>query len=206
MAMDFTDFNSKLQDRMKKVLQDEEFMKFCQRERNREDFDEILTNSLKVASINVSNIHENNSLIAGVYLFSAEQIKNDVIDFYTALDNLAPNGINLMDRLNENVKYIRTEPKFLGERSYCFSGRDENGNKQREIFINLEGRIGDTGTAMHELCHSCCVPFVDCIGPKDKRVGEIPAIIIDHLSTRFLKKKYPQYQRIPLKVINLAKN
>ena len=191
--MDIADFSSGIQERIRKVLQNEELKNLCLRERTREDFDDILSTSLKVASVDVSDIHENNLLISDINLFAPGQIKNDIIEFYTLLDNLDPNGINLVNRIKANSKYVRLKPKFLGERSYCFSGRDKNGNKLQEIFINLEGRIGDADTAIHEVCHSCCPQFMECVGPKDKRVGEIPAVITDHLSTNFLKKKYPQF-------------
>ena len=191
--MDIKILNSELQNKIKKILQNEKFRNLCLRERNREDFDNILTNSLKIAGIDVSNIHENKSLISNTPLFSQEQIKNDVFDFYTALDSLDPNGINLVNKINENLKYVRLKPKTLGERSYCGSSVDEKGNKHREIFINIEGRIGDAGTAIHELCHSCCTQFTECLRSKDMSVSEIPTLIVDQLSSRFLMKKHPQF-------------
>ena len=109
------------------------------------------------------------------------------------LDNLDKSGVNLTDRVKENSKYVRLKPRIPDERSFCMSGIDKNGNKHKEIFINLESRIGDTSNAIHELCHSCCTQYIDCIRPRDSRVSEIPTIITDQLSSRFLKKKYPQF-------------
>lgn len=191
--MDISKLSMEIQERIKNVLQNDDFRKICLRERNRTDFDEMLTNSLKIAGIDVSNIHENRELISNVHLFTPEQIKNDVFEFYASLDSLEPNGINLIDRLKENSKYIRIKPRTPDERAYCRSGTEKNGSVYKEIFINLENRVGDTGTAIHELCHSCCTQFMECIRSKDCRVSEIPSVITDQLSSRFLKKKYPLF-------------
>lgn len=193
--MDISSISTEIQQRIKRILQNENFRKLCLRERGRVNFDEIFANSLKIANIDVSNIHEDKSLLSNVNLFTPEEIKTDVFEFYATLDNLDPNGINLLDRITQNSKYVRLKPRTPDERSYCFSSIDKYGNEHREIFINLEHRIGDTSNAIHELCHSCCTQFIECLRSKDARVSEIPTVITDELSSRFLKKKYPQFAR-----------
>ena len=79
--MNISKLSVEIQERIKNVLQNDDFRKICLRERNRTDFDEMLTNSLKIAGIDVSNIHENRELISNVHLFTPEQIKNDVFEF-----------------------------------------------------------------------------------------------------------------------------
>lgn len=108
------------------------------------------------------------------------------------LDELDSNGISLLERLKHNAKYF-TSTKQDDDRSYCKSGIDEQGNEFREIFVNIEGRIGDTGMAIHEFCHSFSDVFLKCQHGKDARMAEVPTVITDNLTSLFMQDKYPQY-------------
>ncbi len=192
--MDIMDLGKDMQKKIERMLLDSEFREFCRRERTHKDFDEIFKDSKKIAKINISNIKINRSLISNLHAFTPEQIKTDVLGFYKHLDDLDPNGTNLTDIIKENAQYLRTKPKNKDERSFCASGIDRDGNKHKEIFINIEGRINDASNAIHEMCHSCCKTFLESEKRKDWRVDEVPTLITDNLSTDYLKQTHPEFK------------
>lgn len=182
-----------IDERIKRAMSDPSFADFCKRERQNKYFDEVLPIVEKIATIDISSIVYDSSLISGVHIFTPNEIKNNVVEFYKMLDTLDPNGISLLDRLKANAQFFTTNSQDKDERSYCKSGFDKNGNKFKEIFVNLEGRIGDTETAIHEFCHSFGDVFMQYKRPKDNRFAEIPTVITDNLASVFMQQNYPQY-------------
>jgi len=180
--------------RFARKLQDADFRNFCRDVRKQSEFDSDLKMVERVANIDVTGLTCNTELIQGQKRFSPQEIRESVISFFQMLDNFSPEGISLTDRLIENEKYLRcaTDGK---SRSYCKSEIDEKGIENKEIFVNLEGRIGDIGNIIHEFGHSFCEMFMSFEGQNDSSMAEIPTVILDKLSSKFLKNKFPGFYR-----------
>lgn len=182
-----------IKNRIERAMQDTSFQTFCKRERQRPDFDEKLAMVEKIAKIDISNITCDHSLTDTIHVFTPKEIMADTIDFYDMIDSLAPQGIDLGTRLYENSQYFTKDLKGKEGRSYCKSGKLKDGTPFREIFVEINGRINDTITSIHEFGHSFCEPFMQIIKPKDRKTEEISTVITDNLSSIFLKKQHPEY-------------
>ena len=182
-----------IQQRIARVLQDEDFRRHCKHLREMPNFDKNLELITKIAQIDISQIQIDKKLLDNQNKFSKKEISADTIEFYTMLDELSPDGVNLVNRVKQNAQYLITEGlgRYNG-RGYCEAGRGKDGKEYREIYMQVEGRISDTKTAIHEFAHSCTESFVQNIRIKDFKMKEIPTVITDHLSARFLKGKYPE--------------
>lgn len=180
-----------IDERIKRAMNDKSFSDFCKNERQQKYFDDILPIVEKIAQINVSNISYNKSLISGVNIFNAKEIVKDVAKFYEMIDKLDPNNISLTSRLKANMRYFTTKSKDKDARSYCKSDKNKN---IKEIFVKIEGRIGDTQTAIHEFGHSFSDVFMIFKRQQDHRLAEIPTVVTDNLSSLFMQEKYPDLQ------------
>lgn len=180
-----------IDERIKRAMGDKSFADFCQKERQQKYFDDMLPIVEKIAQIDITNITYDRSLIAGKNFFTKHEIKHDVAEFYSMIDKLSPDDISLTSRLKANMKYFTTKSKDKDARSYCKSDKDKN---IKEIFVNIEGRIGDTQTAIHEFGHSFSDVFMSFERQQDHRVAEIPTVITDNLSSLFMQEKYPDLQ------------
>lgn len=181
-----------IQERIDRAINDQSFVDFCVEERKMESFDINFEIAEKIAQIDMSGIKIDKSLIENQNVFNKKQIMADMEEFYATIDTLDPNGINLTDRLNFSRKYFTLKKGRYG-RSYCKSKIDKYGNENREIYVEIEGRINDTISAAHESGHSLMYGFQNCMRIKDSRIDEIPTLIIEQLITIFLMEKYPQY-------------
>ena len=189
-----------IDERIARAMQDKSFEEFCKKERRQSYFDAMFPIVEKIAKIDISGIKYDESLISGVHLFTPKEIKKDAIDFCEMIDNLDPDDISLLDRLNENSQYFTSNSQGKDDRSYCKSKIEVNGDITREIYVNLEGRLGDTQTVIHEFVHSFSEVFMSLKKQQDNRMAEIPTVITDHLSSKFMQDKYPQYK------VNLIEN
>lgn len=181
-----------IEQRISRVLKDEEFREHCRHLRQSSDFDNIFVMVEKIARIDTSKIKIDEKLIHGVNLFSKEEVIADTFEFYQMIDKLAPNGINLTERINQNKKYLTTKVEGReSDRSSCCARKKPDGSEFKEIFINIEGNVGDSKVSIHEFAHSCSDSFTKNKPSKDKRMAEMPTVIMDHISARFLKEKYP---------------
>lgn len=184
-----------IEQRIARVLQDEEFREHCRRLRQNQNFDKTMKMVEKIAKIDTSKIKTDNKKIFGVNLFSKKQVVADTLEFYKMIDELAPKGINLTDRVKANSKYFTTKVKGREDtRSSCAASKKPDGSEFKEIFVNIEGNISDSKTCIHEFAHSCSESFIQNKPSKDKRMVEMPTGITDHLSIRFLKEKYPEFR------------
>jgi len=182
-----------IKQRIERVLQDEDFRKHCKHLRHMPEFDKKLELITKIAQIDISQVQIDKALLDNQNKFSKKEISADTIEFYRMIDELAPDGVNLVDRVKQNAQYLIIEGlgRYNG-RGYCEAGREKGGKEYREIYLRVEGRISDTKTAIHEFAHSCTQSFIQNIPLKDIKMKEIPTVITDHLSARFLKGKYPK--------------
>lgn len=176
--------------RIDRMLNDEEFRRHCFTLRQNPRFNEDFELAELIAQIDISRYFIDSNLIENQRVFTENEIYENAIQFYMMLDSLSPSGICLAERFRENFKYLYSDFSGNGGRSYCSSRKDENGER-REIYVNFEGRIGDTINLIHEFCHSFSEPFIHFTGKKDKSVEEIPTVITDQLSSEFLKSIYP---------------
>ena len=183
-----------IDERIKRAMQEKPFEQYCKHERQESYFNEMLPIVEKIAKIDISNIQYDNSLIESVNLFTPKEIKKDIVEFYKMIDKLDPDGISLKDRLHKNTKYFTLNTSGKEGRSYCSSKIEDNGDKTREIYVECEGRIGDTQMAIHEFCHSFTEVFMNFERQQDRRMSEIPTVITDHLSSQFMQDKYPEYK------------
>ena len=183
-----------IDERFKRVMEDESFRAFCKYKRSQGYFDRMLPIVEKISKIDVSSIKYDNSLINGVHLFTPNQIIEDVMEFCAMIDRFDPNGISLLDRFHENKQYLTFNSKGEGGRSYCKSKIEDNGDKTREIHVELEGRISDTQNAIHEFGHSFAEVFMNFKRQEDYRMSEIPTTIMYYLSSQFMRSKYSQYR------------
>ena len=181
-----------IQERIDRAMYDQSFIDFCVEECRRDSFNTNFEIAEKIAQIDISGIKIDGNLLDNQNLFSKKQIMADMEEFYQTIDRLDPNGINLMERLNFSKKYFTLRKGSHG-RSYCKSGVDKHGNINREIYVEIEGRINDTISAVHEAGHSLMYEFQNAKRVKDNRVEEIPTLIVEQLATIFLMEKYPQY-------------
>ena len=179
------------QERIARIMNDEKFRRFCEIERLKTSFDESFSMAEKIAKIDISDIQFNDRLIMGQF-FTPEETERDVFAFYQTVDQLAPDEISLTQILQDNNKYLVSKTSNDSTRSYCKSAILPDGTPLREIYINLEGRIGDTETAIHESCHSMCADFLKLQYNKDPRNSEIPTVLADKLSSMFLKSVHPE--------------
>ncbi len=182
-----------LTSKIKKIMQDKEFKEHCKKCRiNNPYFEEELFIAEKIAKLNINDIHVDQDLIYLSKPFTIEQIEKNVVEFYDFLDKLAPTHISLGDIIAKNREYFSTDNHGdPNARSYCSSRRLENGEFQRKIFVNIEGRIGDISNAIHEYCHSLSLSFIECKPLKDKRMTEVPTLIIDAISNYYLSTAMP---------------
>lgn len=201
------DFETKIKDIMAKIVlrsqQDSGFYRFCEGERNKPFFDSDLKIVEKIANIDISEISYNDNLIQnsnGTLFFNSEETKNLVLGFYSMIDSLCPQKDSLLNRVILNEQYFTTNPQDKTERSYCKNTIDKLGNPIREIFVNMEGRIGDVQTIIHEFCHSCCAPFMNFSKQIDDRMPEVPTVIADNLASLYMQETCPD------KLINLIEN
>ncbi len=183
--------------RMARILGDVDFKHHCERLRERADFDEVFAIAEKVAKIDVSQIGNNKSLISGLPKKREEDILFETEAFYSYLDSFAPGGINFVEQFNRNKQYFITDPAHIKNlrgqapdkvRSFCSNEILPDGTERKQIFSRIEGRIGDTPTAIHEFGHSFCETFMQCISPKDRDAGEYPAVILDQISSHVLRQ------------------
>lgn len=198
-----------LQQRIDRILNDEDFKLHCQKLRQIEGFDKDFALVEKLSKIDVKNLKCDFSLLNKK--FTLEEIKNDVVGFYQTLDKIYPKGINFVQLLTENVKYFTTETDTDNYRSHCCAELDDDGNVYKEIYLKIEGELCDTINIIHEFGHSFSKAFIELKMTKDKRVAEIPTVILDHLSLIYqmikhsdLKKNYIEFEKYG-QVINIGK-
>lgn len=178
--------------RIENVLNDVKFKKHCVMLRSlNPHFSQDFEMCEKIANININNIQIDGSKI-NINAFSPEQVKQNIVEFYAYLDQLCPEQ-PLLNKVEENFKYLKLEhDKQHFCRSYCSTRIDDEGKEIREIFCNVEGRVGDNSTAVHEVCHSLSKSFEILKRPKDQRMTEVCPVIMDAISSYYFSKKYPQ--------------
>lgn len=179
-------------ERLQRALVDQDFKEYCIKCKSENPcFDSALETAKKIAAIDINGIAIDGRKIYINTPISEEQVKGDVLEFYEYLDFLSPNGKSLASAVKENMQYFSTDNRGNpNARSYCLYRSDDQGNEHKEIFCNLEGRIGDTSCAIHEFGHSVCQSFTT--GSKDLRMKEVTTVILDQISNYWLAQKYPQ--------------
>ncbi len=200
-----------VKDRIKRILEDEEFRSFCERcQKENSSFEDDFKISEKVAQLSMQAKADFSLLQLGDERFSAGMVEKCVVDFYKSLDVLTPEMKPLMNDLLNNRQYVSLEDEKT-DRSYCCYSRDENDKEHRNIFINLEGRVGDACNAIHEMCHSLSKGFIEGKRPKDRRMSEICTVICDNLSNTYLMNQFPELKKnfiansIHAQVLNVSK-
>ena len=189
--MNNRDQNSGLsfEERVSKKLADRGFIDFCKRERNREDFDIYFSLVEKLAKVDISIVNFDKDVKK--HSWTKTEAEKDLINFYAMIDNLSPSGTILLDRVEQNLKYLKYGDE-KGGRSHCLLHVDKDGKVTREIYIKLDHEINDTIMLAHEFCHSLCECFINLAKEKDSRVDEIPSVIVDNLMSSYLESKYPE--------------
>lgn len=183
-------------ERINRILSDDEFRKYCARCKNdNPNFEFEMQIVEKIARIDISQLTIDENLIHLSTPFSEEMVDSQAISFYSSLDRICPEGIQLKKLAKYNMKYVTHDlTKEKDPRSYCCSKIEKDGTEFRKIFINIEGRIGDVSNACHEICHSMSKGFIEMKSSKDKNMAEVAPVIIDAFSAEFMKNKYPDLQ------------
>lgn len=205
--------NWTINQRIEKILQDEDFRKHCLKcKQSNPNFDEELAIAEKIALIDTSYINFDYSLIYPDQKFTAQDIRNYLIMFYEHLDSLSDNNTRLTNTVKNNFQYVKTDNGRNGKaRSYCSVREDSQRNIKREIFINPEGRIGDITTGIHELGHSLSNAFTQHKLRKDNNMVEVFPVILDAISNHYLSQTIPNLESnfnahaIETQIINVVK-
>ena len=184
------DNNKSLSKQIKDVLNDEEFKARCFRLKNNPTFEENFKLAEKIAQIDIDSIKIDNSLLENINAFSNEQIVEIARDFYHTLDKIALPDFNLEKLFEQNLKYLTIESNPNGVRSYCSVTKNPE-KTERKIYVNTENRITDIEVLIHEFCHSFSKCFTDFAQISDKEMSEIPTVIIEHLTSLYLMKRFP---------------
>ena len=181
--------------RLQQALNDEDFKNIClSRKREISNFDEQLNIAETLAKIDISNYKTNPELIYLTHPYTKDEMVDGITGFYSFLDSLSPEGINLTKTAQNNLKYFHYETAFNNknlERSYCCSRVLKDGSTYRIIFCFLEGRVGDIINTTHEFAHSLGKTFLECAQRKDIQISELPTMIVDALSTYYFEDKFP---------------
>jgi len=189
--------NLSISERIKKILNNETFRQFClyYKQKNK-DFEKNFKVAEKIATIDISNIKiDYDKLYLRTY-FSVEDVKKNMLEFYQYLDNLSNDNSNLSNIVKNHIQFAKYYTKSNNiSHSYCSSSIDKNGNIKKEIYINLEGRVGDVSNSIHEFCHSLSQGFINCKHPKDIKMLEVAPVILDFISNYYLAQQYPKLKK-----------
>lgn len=181
---------TELSQRINRMLNDEEFRAHCYRLKSTPDFEENFALVEKIAKIDIDNIRCNMSLIENQQLFTADTLIEFGHDFYRDLDKIAPSNFSFEELFLQNLKYLVVENNPNGPRSFC-EARKTNHDEMRKIYVNIENRITDAEVLMHEFGHSFSKCFTNFAQIKDRKISEVPTVIIDQLSSLYLIKRMP---------------
>ena len=186
----------KIADILKQKFNDPKFIEYCEKQRQYSSFDAFFEQIEKISNIDITDMlavaEEDENKVKTKKPFTPERIKSDIYGFYRMIDEYAPGEPNLTKRIKENEKYIFIDNiSTKWHRSSC-GARRENDQVQKWIYVYEEGKIGDLKVAIHEVGHSLNHTFTDMEPIKDKRMDEIPSVIIDELSTIYLGLTHPE--------------
>ena len=136
------------------LKQDKHFVKICADFRKNPNFDANFKMFEAISRIDKSKYKIDKKLLqySG---FNEEDIKCNIIDFFTWIDVSAKEIYDILPIVKQNLNLTKIQKLTNGEylRSYCKVDFNQN-SPIKEIGIFLENRIGDTNVAIHEMVHS----------------------------------------------------
>ena len=178
--------------RLDRMVHDNNFRQHCIRLlQDRPTIDHDIEILERIASIDISSYKVNYDLIHNDTLSTRELLISNILSFYNHIDTLSPEGECLFAKAKDVLKYLNTDPtQEKTDRSYCSYRQEPDGTETKRVFCNLEGRIGDTVTGIHETGHGLSKTF-EGSGMKDEKMREIATVPIDQISKEYLKTLYP---------------
>lgn len=168
------------------------FRDYCEKIRSMSRFDDMFEIMEKVSAIQIDNIDIDESKMYMDKPFTPDELKHFVFSFYKHLDDLDPAGPNLTEKVKYNEKYMIFDKEKRNIRSSCGYRTLEDGTTEKWIHTHIERSVRDPNVAAHEVCHSLNKKFEKMIPLADSRMDEIPSIIVDALSSEFMREAYPE--------------
>lgn len=197
-------------EKIEELMRDEKLRERCKQLSETPDFQKDLQMCEKIAQLDIKGIRINKDLIYSQpeNHYTDEEFQRGIFDFFKTIDSLSPEGESLEKIVADNMEYIEVVVNKQGYRSFCSV---DSSTKERLVGVNVEGRVGDISTAIHEFTHSISDDFRRFKRKKDWRMMELMPVISDQLSPIILSKIFPRFRenfaeaRLESQVINVMK-
>ncbi len=209
--IDLSKYSPENQKKITAIMSDPDIVNLCKQVKygktNDETFEDIVADCTRLLTIDTSNIKCDREM--NHFEWAAEEIKENLFDFYSYIDKMTPNQQELLSKIKDNYNNYFTLKKTKPNEYFRSGCGVDHG--QRFISVNHEGRFGDVGTTIHEFCHSLSKNFEETRPKKDKKMTEICTCMTDVFVREFLADKYPYLEErakncyITSQVDNIAK-